>query len=126
MAKLLNQRSNNDWRLLGKQLGFSSSEIKHWAMQIDPCMALLNEWFVTHKTDEAIYSLVKVLAEINRHDVEQIIRQAELTTGQIIPNNLSIDLKRLPPIFLSFHSSEQILVTKLKDRLKETGYISEM
>ncbi len=27
---------------------------------------------------------------------------------------------------LSFHSSEQTLVTKLKDRLKEAGYTSEM
>jgi hypothetical protein len=110
----LNPRSNNDWRLLAQQLGFSSSEIAHWAMQTDPCMALLDEWFLTHRTDEAMHSLVEVLAEINR--------QALLTTEQINPTNL----KRLPPVLFSFHSSEQTLMTNLKDRLKEAGYSCQM
>jgi hypothetical protein len=46
-------------------------------------MDLLNEWFMTYKTDEANYSLMKILREIDRHDVEQIIRQAKLTIGKI-------------------------------------------
>ncbi|CAF0844664.1 unnamed protein product [Rotaria sordida] len=126
VSKLLNNPSNNDWRLLSKQLGFSCSEIKHWSMQTNPCMALLNEWFITHTTEEAIYSLIKVLNDIGRHDVEQIIRQEVLKTGQTIPNDLSVDIKRLPPVFLSFHSNEQIRVTKLKDHLEKAGYAGQM
>ncbi|CAF1200470.1 unnamed protein product [Rotaria sp. Silwood1] len=126
VSKLLNHQSNNDWRLLGKQLGFSCSEIKHWTMQTNPCMALLNEWFMTHTTEEAIYSLIKVLNDIGRHDVEQIIRQEVLKTGQTILNDFSVNIKRLPPVFLSFHSSEQIRIIKLKDHLEQAGYACQI
>ncbi|CAF2897940.1 unnamed protein product [Rotaria sp. Silwood2] len=126
VSKLLNHQSNNDWRLLGKQLGFSCSEIKHWRKQTNPCMTLLNEWFITHTTEEAIFSLIKVLNDIGRHDVEQIIRQDVLQTGQTIPNDLPVNIKRLPPVFLSFHSSEQIRVTKLKGHLEQAGYACQM
>ncbi len=64
VSKLLHHRAYNDWRLLGKRFGYSSSELKHWAMQSDPCMALLNELYMTHKTDEATYGLIKMLKEI--------------------------------------------------------------
>ena len=53
VCTLLNVRADNDWRLLGKRFGYSSSELKHWAMQSDPSMSLLNEWFMTYKADEA-------------------------------------------------------------------------
>ena len=36
------------------------------ALQVDPAMALLNEWFMTHKADEVTYGLVKMLDEIGR------------------------------------------------------------
>ena len=120
VIKLLNPRSDHDWRSLGKQLGFSASEIKHWAMQNDPCLALLKEWFRSYQTDQAIAGLLKALTEIKRQDAEQIIRRALPST--ILP----VDLKRLPPILLSYHSSERTFMTKLKDHLNEAGYLSQM
>ncbi|CAF1495255.1 unnamed protein product [Rotaria sp. Silwood1] len=62
VSKLLNRRANNDWRLLGKRFGYSNSELRHWALQVDPTMALLNEWFMTHKADEATYGLARDLS----------------------------------------------------------------
>ena len=102
VTKLLNQRANNDWRLLGKRFGYSSNELKHWAMQPDPCMALLNEWYMTHKTDEATYGLIKMIKDIDRNDVE--------------------DIRRLPPVFLSYQWGSQTAVTTLKSHLEEAGY----
>ncbi|CAF1143141.1 unnamed protein product [Adineta steineri] len=126
VTKLLNQRADNDWYLLAKHLGFSSSKIKHWTIEIDPCMALLNEWFTIHTTDEAIYNLIKALEEINRDDVVQIIRQEVLTIEHMTSNDLSIQSKHLPPIYLLYHSSKQTLITKLKDHLEKAGYSCQM
>ncbi|CAF4900510.1 unnamed protein product, partial [Rotaria magnacalcarata] len=77
-------------------------EVKHWAMQIDPSMSLLNEWFMTHKADEATYGLLKVLNDIGRTDAEEIIRKAVTKAGQLIPDDMSIEIKRLPPVFISY------------------------
>ena len=122
VCKLLNCRADNDWRLLGKRFGYSVSELRHWAMQADPCMALLNEWFMTHKADEATYGLVKMLGEIARHDVEQIIREAVVAAGELIPDDMPFEIKRLPPVFLSYQWGVQKAVATLKDHLEEAGY----
>jgi hypothetical protein len=122
VCTLLNIRAKNDWRLLGKRFGYSTSELKHWAMQLDPSMSLLNEWFMTHKADEATYGLVKMLNEIGREDVEQIIRKAVIAAGELIPDDLPMEIKRLPPIFLSYQWGSQKAVYKLKTNLEQAGY----
>ncbi|CAF4808322.1 unnamed protein product, partial [Rotaria sp. Silwood2] len=114
VCKLLNIRVDNDWRLLGKRFGYSTSELKPWAMQTDPSMSLLNEWFMTHKTDEAIYGLLKVLHDIGRPDVEEIIRKALTAAGELIPDDISMDIKRLPPIFISYQWGSQKNCFKIK------------
>ena len=122
VCRLLNVRANNDWRLLGKRFGYSTSELKHWAMQLDPTMSLLNEWFMTHKADEATYGLLKTLADIGRQDVDDIIRKAMATAGQLVPDELPVDMKRLPAVFLSYQWGTQKAVTRLKSHLEQAGY----
>lgn len=46
VSKLLNPVSEHDWRLLSSRLGYSNDDIRGWAQQADPCMAMLNEWLV--------------------------------------------------------------------------------
>ncbi|CAF3933080.1 unnamed protein product, partial [Rotaria sp. Silwood1] len=122
VCKLLNRPANNDWRLLGKRFGYSTSELRHWATKADPCMALLNEWYMTHKTDEATYGLLKMLGDIERQDAEKIIREAVLVAGIIIPDELQSEIKRRPPVFLSYQWGSQAAVTTLKNHLEEAGY----
>ncbi|CAF1200313.1 unnamed protein product [Rotaria sp. Silwood1] len=122
VTKLLNQRADNDWRLLGKRFGYSTSELRHWALQADPSMSLLNEWFMTHKTDEATYGLVKMLDDIGRQDVTKIIREAVSAAGQLIPDDMPMEIKRLPPVFLSYQWGTQKAVQTLKTHLEEAGY----
>jgi hypothetical protein len=122
VSKLLNRQANNDWRLVGKRFGYSASELRHWATQADPCMALINEWYMTHKTDEATYGLVKMLGEIDRHDAEKIIREPMNAAGEAIPDDLPMEIRRLPPVFLSYQWGTQATVTTLKSHLEEAGY----
>ncbi|CAF4531063.1 unnamed protein product, partial [Rotaria sp. Silwood2] len=126
VSKLLNIKSDNDWRLLGKRFGYSTSELKHWALQSDPSMYLLNEWFMTHKADEATYGLVKILEEIGRQDVVNIIRNAVITAGELIPDDMNIEIKRLPPVFLSYQWGCQKAVLNLKKHLESAGYLCWM
>ncbi|CAM4771267.1 unnamed protein product [Rotaria magnacalcarata] len=126
VCTLLNVRTDNDWRLLGKRFGYSTSEVKHWAMQIDPSMSLLNEWFMTHKADEATYGLLKVLNDIGRTDAEEIIRKAVTKAGQLIPDDMSIEIKRLPPVFISYQWGSQKAVLRLKSNLEQAGYLCWM
>lgn len=95
-------------------------------MQTNPCMILLKEWFMTHTNEEFNNSIVKVLNEIGRDDAEKIIRESMLQTGQIIPNTNSINIKCLPPIFLSYHSNDEIQIIQLKDHLEKAGYTCQM
>ncbi|CAF4634898.1 unnamed protein product [Rotaria sp. Silwood1] len=122
VCQLLNVKIDNDWRLLGKRFGYSTSELRHWSMQADPCMTLLNEWFMTHKTDEATYGLVKMLEEIGRQDAAKIIREAVVAAGELIPDDMPIEIKRLPPVFLSYQWGAQKAVTNLKKHLEAAGY----
>lgn len=122
VCNLLNVRADNDWRLLGKRFGYSTSELRHWAMQADPSMSLLNEWFMTHKADEATYGLLKMLVDIGRADVEKIIRQALESVGELIPEDVTVEIKRTPPVFLSYQWGSQKAVLRLKSHLEQAGY----
>jgi hypothetical protein len=78
-------------------------------------VALLNEWFLSHKANKATYGLVKMLGEIGRHDVEQIVRKEV----DVIPKDMPIDIKYLPPLFLingdlrKLCSNQKIISSKL-------------
>ena len=123
VAKLLNRRTQNNWRALGERLGYTSSELDHWTMQTDPCMTLLNDWFTTHTLDEAIFSLIENLKQIGRHDAEQMIRQS---VGHPVLEHFSTAITRQPPVFLSFHPNDQTLVHQVKEHLEVAGYACQM
>lgn len=81
ITKLLNSESEHDWRLLASRLGYSPDEIRGWATQSDPCMALLSEWYATHKTFEASRGVFNILQEMNRLDAAVIVENAMKAAG---------------------------------------------
>ena len=81
VSRLLNPQTDHDWRLLAQRLDYSPQDIRDWATQSDPCMALLSEWFATHKTSEATHAVVKALEEINRTDAAEVIKKAKDEVG---------------------------------------------
>ena len=123
VAKLLNRRTPNNWRVLAERLGYTHSELEHWATQTDPCMAVLNDWFSTHTLDEAVLSLIENLNRMGRHDAEQIVRQS---VGHAMPENTSAPITRQPPVFLSFHPNDQTVVSQVKEHLEDAGYACQM
>ena len=84
LTKLMNPSAKNDWRLLASRLGYSNDDIRGWATQHDPCMALLNEWYATHKTSEASYGVLTALTEMNRMDGVVIVENAMKAAGKYL------------------------------------------
>ena len=82
VSRLLNPESAADWRLLATRLGYDNKDIRGWATQHDPTMALLSEWYATHKTSEATHAVLKALEEMNRMDAAKIVREAKDTAGK--------------------------------------------
>ena len=81
VTKLMNPKSDHDWRLLASRLGYSPDDIRGWATQSDPCMALLSEWYATHKTVEATHGVLTALQEMNRLDAAVIVENAMKAAG---------------------------------------------
>ena len=81
VTKLLNPVSEHDWRLLASRLGYNPDDIRGWATQSDPCMALLSEWYATHKTVEASKAVLNALQEMNRVDAAIIVENAMKAAG---------------------------------------------
>ena len=81
VSRLLNPEAEHDWRLLAQRLGYSPKDIRGWATQNDPCMAVLSEWYATHKTSEATHAVLKAVEEMNRMDAAEVIRKALENAG---------------------------------------------
>lgn len=121
VSKMLNRRiDESDWKKLGKQLGYHSNEIYYFSMHHDPCLALLNDWFETHSSEEATTSLLIALNQIDRIDAEQIIRQYFKTT-----ENPDCKVQRYASIFLSFHKNRRTQCFQLQIQLKQAGFASQ-
>jgi hypothetical protein len=84
LTKLMNPSDEHDWRLLAQRLDYSNDDIRAWASQHDPCMAVLSEWYATHKTREATYAVLTALQEMNRMDGAAIVENAMKTSGKMI------------------------------------------
>ena len=90
LTKLMNPEAEADWRLLASRLGYSNDDIRAWASQHDPCMALLSEWYATHRTSEANYGVLTALVEMNRMDGAAIVENAMKMAGKNFAYCLSL------------------------------------
>ncbi|KAK3601444.1 hypothetical protein CHS0354_033571 [Potamilus streckersoni] len=121
VSHLMNPTTDKDWRLLASRLGYSADDIRGWATQNDPCMALLSEWYSTHKTSEATHGVLIALQEMNRLDVAVIVENAMKIAEDVVEDE-EFDYPSPPPIFLSYHWGYQNEVKLLNQHLQKAGY----
>ncbi|KAK0070210.1 hypothetical protein Bpfe_000193 [Biomphalaria pfeifferi] len=121
ISKLLNPKSEHDWRLLSSRLGYNNEDIRGWVQQADPCMALLNEWYTTHKTSEATLAILTQLQEMDRLDAAAIVENA-MKNAEAVVEDEEFEYPSPPPIFISYQWSHQAEVKLLKQHLEMAGY----
>ncbi|XP_033738373.1 uncharacterized protein LOC117325949 isoform X2 [Pecten maximus] len=120
LTKLMNPKSDHDWRLLAQRLGYSPKDIKAWATQNDPCMALLSEWYATNKTSEATHAVLTTLQEMNRQDAAIIVENAMKVVDDVVKE--APEYTKPPPVFLSYQWGHQNEVKLLRQHLLMAGY----
>ncbi|XP_060078187.1 uncharacterized protein LOC132557685 [Ylistrum balloti] len=120
LTKLMNPKSDHDWRLLAQRLGYSLNDIKAWATHSDPCMAVLSEWYTTHKTAEATHAVLNILQDMNRLDAVVIVENAMKAVEDVVEE--AHDYTTPPPIFLSYQWGHQNEVKLLRQHLLMAGY----
>ncbi|XP_056022602.1 uncharacterized protein LOC125652678 isoform X2 [Ostrea edulis] len=121
VTKLMNPESEHDWRLLASRLGYSPDDIRGWATQSDPCMALLSEWYATHKTFEASRGVLNILQEMNRLDAAVIVENAMKAAEGVVADE-PVDYPEPPEIFLSYQWGHQNEVKLISRHLEMAGY----
>ncbi|XP_046574437.1 uncharacterized protein LOC124282474 [Haliotis rubra] len=121
VSKLLNPKGDHDWRLLSTRLGYNNDDIRGWAQQHDPCMALLNEWYATRKTSEASYAVLTALQEMNRMDAASIVENA-MKMAETVVEDEPFEYAAPPAVFISYQWGIQNEVKLLKRHLEMAGY----
>ncbi|XP_052098985.1 uncharacterized protein LOC127733711 [Mytilus californianus] len=121
LTKIMNPQTEHDWRLLAQRLGYSNDDIRAWASQHDPCMAVLSEWYATHKTREANYAVLTALQEISRMDGAAIVENAMKAVVDVVEEE-EVDYSSPPPVFLSYQWGHQDEVKLIRNHLQMAGY----
>ncbi|CAC5411110.1 unnamed protein product [Mytilus coruscus] len=121
LTKIMNPQTEHDWRLLAQRLGYSNDDIRAWASQHDPCMAVLSEWYATHKTREANYAVLTALQEISRMDGAAIVENAMKAVVDVVEEE-EVDYSYPPPVFLSYQWGHQDEVKLIRNHLQMAGY----
>ncbi|XP_052101979.1 uncharacterized protein LOC127735734 [Mytilus californianus] len=121
LTKLMNPSAEHDWRLLAQRLGYSNDDIRAWASQHDPCMAVLSEWYATHKTREANYAVLTALQEMNRMDGAAIVENAMKAVADVVEDE-EVDYASPPAVFLSYQWGHQDEVKLIRNHLQMAGY----
>ncbi|RUS76578.1 hypothetical protein EGW08_015656 [Elysia chlorotica] len=121
VAKLLNPATEHDWRLLSSRLGYSNDDIRAWAQQADPCMAMLNEWYATRKTSEATMAILTQLQEMNRQDAAIIVENAMKNAEKVVEDE-DFEYAEPPPVFISYQWGHQPEARLLQKHLEMAGY----
>ncbi|XP_035672744.1 uncharacterized protein LOC118413459 isoform X2 [Branchiostoma floridae] len=126
VSLLMNEEGDYDWRFLAVRLGYGPEDIRAWATNADPTMAMLNEWYNTHRSSEATYAVLKSLQEMGRTDAAEIIETAMEEAGAAVPKPAADEPTNPPPIFISYQWDIQDQVKLIKEHLQMAGYESWM
>ena len=126
IAKIL-LATKDRWVLVAKRLNFSEKDIKGWMSQAEPCMSMLQEWFVINKTSDAISGLMLVFGELNLVECIKVINENMASIEeQIVREGLQLNkdaqideqlMKRPPQVFICFEWSVKEQAVRLKEHL---------
>nr|XP_054759991.1 uncharacterized protein LOC129266170 [Lytechinus pictus] len=122
VSKLLNPEHEHDWRFLAVRLGYSGEDIRNWALSPDPTMAILAEWYTTHKSSDATYAILSALEDMGRTDAAEIITQSLEEAEMLVPQAPSDDFEKPPTVFLSYQWDHQPEVKAIRKHLEMAGF----
>ncbi|XP_033108907.1 uncharacterized protein LOC117110328 isoform X2 [Anneissia japonica] len=122
VSKLLNPEGDYDWRFLAIRLGYSGEDIRNWALSPDPTMAILAEWYTTHKSSDATYAILTALEDMGQTEAVKIIEESLEQADAMVPKS-GPDISEKPPkVFISYQWDHQPEVKAIRDHLEMAGF----
>ncbi|KAJ8028862.1 hypothetical protein HOLleu_28108 [Holothuria leucospilota] len=122
VSKILNPEHEYDWRYLAVRLGYSGEDIRNWALTPDPTMAILAEWYTTHKSSDATFAILTALQDMGRTEAAEIVERALQEADKLIPKPVGEMSDKPCPVFISYQWDHQPEVKTLKGHLEMAGY----
>lgn len=122
IAKILNEEGEYDWRFLAIRLGYSGEDVRNWALSPDPTMAILAEWYTTHKSSDATFAILTALQDMGRTEAAEIVEKALKDADQMVPKPADEMSDKPCPVFISYQWDHQPEVKTLKGHLEMAGY----
>ncbi|XP_071845673.1 uncharacterized protein [Apostichopus japonicus] len=122
VSKILNPEHEYDWRYLAIRLGYSGEDVRNWALSPDPTMAILAEWYTTHKSSDATYAILTALQDMGRTEAAEIVEKALEEADQMVPKPVGEMSDKPCPVFISYQWDHQLEVKAVKDHLEMAGY----
>lgn len=127
-GKQLSEMLKKDWIIIAQRLNYSDKDIKAWLSQSEPCMCMLQEWFITNKTSDAINGLIKTLKSVNKIECVKLI-EADLTlveeNNNLNDNDLDADLVKNPTdVFVTFEWSSLEKANLLRKYLINENFVN--
>ncbi|XP_072163796.1 uncharacterized protein [Diadema setosum] len=122
VSRLLNPEHEHDWRFLAVRLGYSGEDIRSWALSTDPTMAILAEWYSTHKSSDATFAILSALKDIGRSDAAEIITQSLEEADKLVLQAQPEEYEKTPVVFLSYQWDHQPEVKAIKNHLEMAGF----
>ncbi|XP_071965604.1 uncharacterized protein [Antedon mediterranea] len=122
VSKLLNPEADYDWRFLAIRLGYSGEDIRNWALSPDPTMAILAEWYTTHKSSDATYAILTALQDMGQTEAAKIVEESLEQADAMVPK-LGPEISEKPPkVFISYQWDHQPEVKAIRDHLEMAGF----
>ncbi|XP_071965603.1 uncharacterized protein [Antedon mediterranea] len=122
VSKLLNPEADYDWRFLAIRLGYSGEDIRNWALSPDPTMAILAEWYTTHKSSDATYAILTALEDMGQAEAVKIVEESLEQADAMVPK-LEPGISEKPPkVFISYQWDHQSEVKAIRDHLEMAGF----
>ncbi|XP_071964883.1 uncharacterized protein [Antedon mediterranea] len=122
VSKLLNPEADYDWRFLAIRLGYSVEDIRNWVLSPDPTMAILAEWYTTHKSSDATYAILTALEDMGQTEAVKIVEESLEQADAMVPK-LGPEISEKPPkVFISYQWDHQPEVKAVRDHLEMAGF----
>ncbi|XP_071965602.1 uncharacterized protein [Antedon mediterranea] len=122
VSKLLNPEADYDWRFLAIRLGYSGEDIRNWALSPDPTMAILAEWYTTHKSSDATYAILTALEDMGQTEAVKIVEESLEQADAMVPKLGSEISEKPPKVFISYQWDHQPEVKAIREHLEMAGF----
>ncbi len=110
--------NENSWLVVAEKLNFAQEDIENWKTSENPGTAMLNEWFLTNKKQDAISGLIEVFNELGFVEYISLIEGYSEKVQSLSKQSFYDEETDVPQVFISFEKEYSQKAHVLKKNLE--------